>query len=100
MMENFTQILNEKTKKMGLRTAAIIADILNISEDAAYRRIRDPYTFKADEMIRLAREFQIDLNHFTNANPNWWNTWSSSTAGTTTSSAGRPGAVVSLTKVF
>lgn len=71
MMQNFTQILNEKTKKMGLRTAAIIADILNISEDAAYRRIRDPYTFKADEMIRLAREFQIDLNHFTNANPNW-----------------------------
>ncbi|MDO8714336.1 MAG: TorF family putative porin [Polynucleobacter sp.] len=36
----------------------------------------------------------------TNANPNWWNTWSSSTAGTATSSAGRPGAVVSLTKVF
>ena len=36
----------------------------------------------------------------TNANPNWWNTWSSSTTGATTSSAGRPGAVVSLTKVF
>jgi uncharacterized protein (TIGR02001 family) len=36
----------------------------------------------------------------TNANPNWWNTWTSSTTGTTTSSAGRPGAVVSLTKVF
>jgi hypothetical protein len=36
----------------------------------------------------------------TNANPGWWNTWSSSTAGTMTSSAGRPGAVVSLTKVF
>jgi len=36
----------------------------------------------------------------TNANPNWWNTYSSSTAGTLTSSAGRPGAVVALTKVF
>lgn len=36
----------------------------------------------------------------TNANPNWWNTWSSTTTGAMTSSAGRPGAVVSLTKTF
>lgn len=36
----------------------------------------------------------------TNANPNWWNTYSSTTSGALTSSAGRPGAVVSLTKVF
>ena len=36
----------------------------------------------------------------TNANPNWWNTWSSTSTGTQTSSAGRPGAVVSLTKTF
>ena len=36
----------------------------------------------------------------TNANPVWWNTWSSTTTGTMTSSAGRPGAVVSLTKTF
>ena len=36
----------------------------------------------------------------TNANPVWWNTWSSTTTGVMTSSAGRPGAVVSLTKVF
>ena len=36
----------------------------------------------------------------TNANPVWWNTWSSTSTGTMTSSAGRPGAVVSLTKVF
>jgi uncharacterized protein (TIGR02001 family) len=36
----------------------------------------------------------------TNANPNWWNTWSSTTTGATTSSAGRGGAVVALTKTF
>jgi uncharacterized protein (TIGR02001 family) len=36
----------------------------------------------------------------TNANPVWWNTFSSTTTGQLTSSAGRPGAVVSLTKVF
>ena len=36
----------------------------------------------------------------TNANPNWWNTWSSSNTGATTSSAGRGGAVVALTKTF
>ncbi|WP_114636248.1 TorF family putative porin [Polynucleobacter necessarius] len=36
----------------------------------------------------------------TNANPAWWNTYSSTTTGTLTSAAGRLGAVVSLTKVF
>lgn len=36
----------------------------------------------------------------TNANPVWWNTWSSTTTNQATSSAGRPGAVVSLTKTF
>ena len=36
----------------------------------------------------------------TNANPNWWNTWSSTTSAQKTSSAGRGGAVVSLTKTF
>jgi len=35
----------------------------------------------------------------TNANPNWWNTWSAP-GGLAQSSAGRPGAVVGLTKVF
>jgi uncharacterized protein (TIGR02001 family) len=36
----------------------------------------------------------------TNANPNWWNTWSSTTVNNATSSAGRGGAVVALTKTF
>jgi uncharacterized protein (TIGR02001 family) len=36
----------------------------------------------------------------TNANPNWWNTWSSTTTNNPTSSAGRGGAVVALTKTF
>jgi len=39
----------------------------------------------------------------TNANPAWWNTWTgtpSAGAATANGSAGRPGAVVSLTKVF
>ena len=35
----------------------------------------------------------------TNANPNWWNTWTAP-GGLAQSSAGRPGAVVSLTKTF
>mgnify|MGYP001807743921 CR=1 FL=1 len=35
----------------------------------------------------------------TNANPNWWNTWTAP-GGTAQSSAGRPGAVVALTKTF
>ena len=68
MIETFTKILNEKTKKMGIRTAAIMSDLLNISEDAAYRRIRNPQAFRADEMIILAREFDIDLNQFSDVN--------------------------------
>jgi uncharacterized protein (TIGR02001 family) len=38
----------------------------------------------------------------TNANPNWWNTWTGNSAvpGTYGSSAGRGGAVVALTKTF
>jgi uncharacterized protein (TIGR02001 family) len=36
----------------------------------------------------------------TNANSNWWNTWSSTTSALQTSSAGRGGAVVALTKTF
>jgi uncharacterized protein (TIGR02001 family) len=36
----------------------------------------------------------------TNANPNWWNTWSSTTTNLATSAAGRGGAVVALTKTF
>jgi uncharacterized protein (TIGR02001 family) len=35
----------------------------------------------------------------TNANPAWWNTWTAP-GGTAQTTAGRPGAVVSLTKVF
>lgn len=35
----------------------------------------------------------------TNANSSWWNTWTG-TSGNANGSAGRPGAVVSLTKVF
>ena len=68
MIETFTQILNEKTKKMGIRTAAMMSDLLNISEDAAYRRIRNPQAFRADEMIKLARELDIDLNQFSDVN--------------------------------
>ena len=48
MIENFTQQLNDKTKRMGLRTAAFMADLLSISEDAAYRRIRNPQALRAD----------------------------------------------------
>ena len=70
MIEIFTKILNEKTKRMGIRTAATMADLLNISEDAAYRRIRNPYALRADEMIILAKEFNIDLNQFSNSNTN------------------------------
>ncbi len=36
----------------------------------------------------------------TNANSLWWNTWSAGGGGTLTSSAGRGGAVVALTKTF
>lgn len=40
---------------MGIRTAALMSDhLLNISEDAAYRRMRNPQTLRADEMIKLA----------------------------------------------
>lgn len=36
----------------------------------------------------------------TNANPQWWNTYSGTPLGSANSAAGRGGAVVSLTKVF
>jgi hypothetical protein len=70
MIENFTQQLNDKTKRMGLRTAAFMADLLSISEDAAYRRIRNPQALRADEMIKIARELDIDLSQFSNSNSN------------------------------
>lgn len=71
MIETFTEILNQKTKKMGLRTAAMMADLLNISEDSAYRRIKNPRSLKADEMIALAKKFNIDLNQLAQSNANW-----------------------------
>ena len=70
MIENFTHILNEKTKRMGIRTAAFMSDLLNISEDAAYRRMRNPQALRADEMIKLAQELKIDLSQFSNTDEN------------------------------
>ncbi len=54
MIDTFTQLLHQKTKQQGMKTATIVADILCISQDAAYRRIRSPQTFKADELMKLA----------------------------------------------
>ena len=71
MIDTFTEILTQKTKKMGLRTAAMMADLLNISEDSAYRRIKNPQSLKADELIKLAKEFDIDLNNLAQTNLNW-----------------------------
>ena len=71
MIETFTDILSQKTKKMGLRTAALMADLLHISEDSAYRRIKNPKSLRADELMILAKEFDIDLNHLAQTNPNW-----------------------------
>ena len=71
MIDTFTEILTQKTKKMGLRTASMMADLLNISEDSAYRRIKNPRSLRADELIILAKEFDIDLNKLAQTNPNW-----------------------------
>ena len=71
MIDTFTEILTQKTKKMGLRTASMMADLLNISEDSAYRRIKNPRSLRADELIVLAKEFDIDLNKLAQTNPNW-----------------------------
>jgi hypothetical protein len=71
MAHTFTQEFTEKTRKLGFRTATIMADLLCISEDAAYRRLRNPQSLRADEMILLAKEFNIDLNKFSHADNNW-----------------------------
>ena len=70
MIQNFTHILNEKKKRMGIRTAAFMSDLLNISEDAAYRRMRNPQALRADETIKLAQELKIDLSQFSNTDEN------------------------------
>ena len=72
MIESFTQLLHQKTKRKGMKTAAIVADLLNISEDAAYRRIRNPESLRAVELVILAKEFNIDLNTLINLGNNWF----------------------------
>ncbi len=72
MIESFTQLLHQKTKRKGMKTAAIVADLLNISEDAAYRRIRNPESLRAVELVVLAKEFNIDLNTLINLGNNWF----------------------------
>jgi len=72
MIDTFTQLLHQKTKQQGMKTATIVADILCISQDAAYRRIRSPQTFKADELMKLAKVFNIDLNTLIHMGNNWF----------------------------
>ena len=72
MIESFTQLLHQKTKRKGMKTAAIVADLLHISEDAAYRRIRNPESLRAVELVILAKEFNIDLNTLINLGNNWF----------------------------
>jgi hypothetical protein len=72
MIDTFTQLLHQKTKQLGMKTATIVADILCISQDAAYRRIRSPQTFKADELMKLAKVFNIDLNTLIHMGNNWF----------------------------
>ena len=55
-----------------MKTAAIVADLLHISEDAAYRRIRNPESLRAVELVILAKEFNIDLNTLINLGNNWF----------------------------
>lgn len=72
MIQTFTQLLHQKTKQKGMKTATIVADVLCISQDAAYRRIRNPESFRADELMKLAKEFEIDLNTMIHLEKNWF----------------------------
>jgi len=72
MIQTFTQLLHQKTKQKGMKTATIVADVLCISQDAAYRRIRNPESFRADELMKLAKEFEIDLNTMIHLGKNWF----------------------------
>ncbi len=72
MIDTFTQLLHQKTKQQGMKTANIVADILCISQDSAYRRIRNPLSLRADELMKLAKEFNIDLNTLVNMGHNWF----------------------------
>jgi len=71
MIKKLPQILHEKSRQRGFRTAAIVADLLNISEDSAYRRIKRPQSFRADELVLLAREFRINLNNLVETQNDW-----------------------------
>lgn len=72
MIKTFTQLLHFKAQQKGMKTALIIADVLSISQDASYRRMRSPLTFKADELMKLAAYFNIDLNSLMNLGNNWF----------------------------
>ncbi len=61
-----------------LSFAEEIADVLNISTDSAYRRIRGEKTVSFEELQKLCIKFQLSLDHMMQTNSNstlFYGTW-------------------------
>src|SRR6185295_2553061 len=53
-----------------LSLAEEVADLLNISTDSAYRRIRGEKSISLDELQKLCMHFQVSLDQLMNINSN------------------------------
>jgi len=59
-------LIQKETPNMAL--VDTVSDILNISNDASYRRIRGETLLSFEEAIKLCHEFQISIDSFANVN--------------------------------
>ena len=65
----FIEILYKKYPKKNQLTEALM-DLLCLEREAVYRRLRQDVTFPADEVIKIAAEWNISLNDIIGTNSN------------------------------
>lgn len=63
LQQNFLDLLNSKLAP-GERLVNVLMDVLYISSDSAYRRIRGDTTFSMPEFISLSKHFNISADAF------------------------------------
>jgi hypothetical protein len=65
-MEKNTKLLFDliNKKQDNKKLASMVSEVLNISENTAYRKINGSSTITVDEFFTLVKHFDIDLSHF------------------------------------
>ncbi len=61
IVEEFIKILKDKTPK-GTNTVDMLMDIIPMSKEAAYRRLRGQIDFSFEEVIKIAQQLDISLD--------------------------------------